>query len=46
MNNRFERDLSQGNVAKQLLIFAWPFILSNLIQALYNVADMIIVGNF
>lgn len=46
MENRFERDLSQGNVARQLLIFAWPFILSNLIQALYNVADMIIVGNF
>jgi putative MATE family efflux protein len=46
LENRFERDLSQGNVARQLLIFAWPFILSNLIQALYNVADMIIVGNF
>ncbi len=46
MDSRFERDLSKGNITKQLLSFAWPFILSNMIQALYNVADMIIVGNF
>ena len=43
---QFETDLSQGHVGKQLLKFAMPFILSNLIQSLYNVADMIIVGQF
>lgn len=42
----FEKDLSQGSVAKQLLLFAIPFIITNLIQSLYSVADMIIVGQF
>lgn len=42
--NKFENDLSQGSVAKKLFAFSMPFLLSNLIQALYNTADMIIVG--
>ncbi len=44
--NNFEKDLSQGNVARQLLLFAIPFIVTNLIQSLYSVVDMIIVGQF
>lgn len=42
----FHKDLTQGSVVKQLLRFAIPFMLSNLLQALYSVADMIIVGQF
>ncbi len=38
--------LSSGNVIKQLMLFAFPFILSNLIQTLYSVIDMIVVGQF
>lgn len=41
-----EKNLTEGNVAIQLIMFALPFMLSNLIQTLYNVADMLIVGNF
>jgi putative MATE family efflux protein len=41
-----ERNLTEGNVAEQLIKFALPFMLSNLIQSLYNVADMLIVGNY
>jgi len=41
-----ENKLTEGNVAWQLIKFALPFMLSNLIQTLYNVADMLIVGNF
>ena len=41
-----ERNLTEGNVAKLLIQFALPFMLSNLIQSLYNVADMLIVGNY
>lgn len=41
-----EKNLTEGNVAKQLIRFALPFMLSNLIQTLYNVADMLIVGNY
>ncbi len=42
----FEKDLSQGSVVRQLLAFALPFIISNLIQALYGVVDMIVVGRY
>ena len=41
-----ENNLTEGNVVLQLIIFALPFMLSNFIQALYNVADMLIVGRF
>ena len=44
--SQFENDLSQGHVGRQLMRFALPFILSNIIQSLYSVADMIIVGQF
>ena len=40
----FEKDLSKGNVVKQLILFAVPFLVSNIIQSCYNVADMLIVG--
>ncbi|MBQ9535613.1 MAG: MATE family efflux transporter [Clostridia bacterium] len=46
MARKIEKDLSKGHVGKQLLLFAIPFIISNLVQALYSVADMIIVGQF
>jgi putative MATE family efflux protein len=41
-----QNNLAKGNVVKQLVLFALPFIISNLIQTLYSVADMIIVGQF
>jgi len=41
-----ERNLTEGNVVKLLIRFALPFMLSNMIQSLYNVADMLIVGNY
>jgi putative MATE family efflux protein len=41
-----EKKLTEGSVARNLILFALPFMLSNLIQTLYNVADMLIVGNF
>ncbi|MBO4500676.1 MAG: MATE family efflux transporter [Clostridia bacterium] len=43
---RFEKDLTQGSVVKNLIIFSLPFVLSNFIQSLYSVCDMIIIGNF
>jgi len=44
--SRIENDLSKGNVLTKLVLFAIPFLASNLIQSLYNVADMLIVGQF
>lgn len=40
----FQTDLTQGSVSKNLIRFSLPFLLSNVIQALYSVADMLIVG--
>jgi putative MATE family efflux protein len=41
-----ENNLSTGSVLGKLVRFAIPFLLSNLVQSLYNVADMLVVGNF
>lgn len=42
----FENRLTEGSVIKQLIKFSLPLLLSNIIQALYSVADMLIVGWF
>ena len=40
------KDLTVGSVAKNLLLFVIPIILSNLMQQLYTVADRVVVGRF
>ena len=40
------RDLTQGSVLKLLLVFSFPLMLSNLLQTLYNMVDMIVIGQF
>ena len=40
------RDLTGGNVAQLLLSFAFPLFVSNALQAIYNIVDMIVVGQF
>ena len=37
-------DFTTGNVNRQLITFAMPMFLSHLLQIVYNMADMIIVG--
>jgi putative MATE family efflux protein len=39
-------DLTQGGVVKKLLIFAYPFALSNLIQVFYGLVDMAVIGRY
>ncbi len=41
-----QNNLVEGNVVKTLLKFAAPFLLANLLQALYGAADLLIVGQF
>ncbi len=38
------KDFTEGNVTGQLLRFATPLFLSSMLQIVYNMADMIIVG--
>lgn len=39
-------DLTRGSVIKNLLIFAFPIMLGNILQQLYGAADRIVVGQF
>ncbi|MDD7483338.1 MAG: MATE family efflux transporter [Clostridia bacterium] len=39
------RDFTRGSIPRQLFSFAWPLFLSNLLQVVYNMIDMMIVGN-
>ncbi len=38
------RDFTTGNITQQLIVFALPLFLSNLLQVVYNMVDMIVVG--
>ncbi len=44
MSNTMVKDMTNGNVTKLLLKFALPLFLSNALQAIYNIVDMIVVG--
>jgi putative MATE family efflux protein len=37
-------DLTEGSISKNLLRLAWPMILGNLLQNIFNLVDMIFVG--
>lgn len=39
------KDFTKGPIAKELIIFSLPLFLSNLLQIVYNMVDMIIIGN-
>ena len=40
------KDLSTGNTARVIVIFALPMLAGNVFQQLYNVVDSVIVGNY
>lgn len=40
------KDLTEGSIHKHLLAFAFPLIISNIMQALYNAVDMYFTGKF
>ncbi|MBR6163036.1 MATE family efflux transporter [bacterium] len=40
------KDLTQGNLLKTLLLFAFPYIVANFLQALYGATDIFVTGHF
>ena len=40
------QDLTKGSLVKKILIFSVPLIISNLLQVLFNMADVAVVGQF
>lgn len=41
-----QTDLTKGNILHTLMQYAVPFIVSNVLQATYNITDMIIAGQY
>jgi len=40
------RDLTSGPVSKTLVVFAFPMLLAHLLQSVYNMVDMVVIGQF
>lgn len=40
------RDLTQGPVFQSLLLFVLPIVLTNLVQQLYSMVDLMVIGRF
>ncbi len=43
---RIGNDLTEGSIAKKLVIYALPLLLTNFVQQLYNTVDMAIIGHY
>ena len=43
---KLSKSFTEGNIAKQLLLFSLPFMASNALLVLYSTIDMIIVGEY
>lgn len=39
-------DFTEGSIPKALLLFSLPFLLTNLIQSFYNIADIMVISHF
>lgn len=44
--NKYVRDMTEGNSYKLLLQFALPLFIGNIFQQLYNMVDSVVVGRF
>ena len=40
------RDLTEGPILSSLMLFAMPIVVTNLIQQLYSMVDLMIIGQF
>lgn len=41
-----QQDLTRGSMLKTLLVFSFPFLLANFLQALYGAVDLWVIGKF
>ena len=40
------RDMTEGPIVKELILFSLPLLLGNVFQQFYNTVDSVVVGNF
>lgn len=45
-DKRQDVDMTQGNIFRHIITFAFPLLLGNLFQQLYNMVDTWVLGNF
>ena len=43
---KYEIDMCSGPILSKLIVFAFPLMLSGILQLLFNAADIIVVGRF
>ncbi|MDR3209047.1 MAG: MATE family efflux transporter [Oscillospiraceae bacterium] len=43
---KYGLDLTEGRVSTLLLRFAWPFLVSGIISALYGIVDLFVIGQY
>ncbi len=41
-----ETNLTEGSIAKTLLVFAVPFLIANILQSLYGAVDLFVIGKY
>ncbi len=46
IQNKMEKNLTQGSIFKNIVQFSFPFLLSYFLQTLYGMADLFIAGQF
>lgn len=46
MNRTYSKDLTSGSLSKGIFFYSLPLLFSNLLQVLFNVADIAVVGRF
>ena len=45
-SNKYEMELYTGSLIKKMLVFAFPLMVTGILQLLYNAADLIVVSRF
>ena len=45
-NKKYELNMTQGSIFKNIIIFVIPLVIGNLLQVLYNAADLVVVSRF
>lgn len=45
-NKHVGLDMTEGNILRQMIQFAIPLLLANLLQQLYNAVDMMVIGHY
>lgn len=44
--NKRDVDMTQGSIFRHLITFAFPLLIGNIFQQLYNTVDTWVVGNY